>query len=146
MVPVGEWSFESVDRSGEFVTNAGDFATLGPVSAFSAERVRQQATFTVVGGLADVRCVTFRAADGRYLRHSELRLRFSVDDHTALFREDATFCPRPGAATGSVVLQSHNYPALVLRHRDGGSWLAVPDGTVAFARQSSFVTHTPWVS
>jgi RNA polymerase sigma factor (sigma-70 family) len=143
-VPLGTWSLESVAMSGQYLTYAGDFATLAPVAAGSDDRTRRQATLTVVPGLADAGCVTFRASDGRYLRHSELRLRLNADDSTRLFREDATFCPLPGAVSGSVALQAHNYRALVLRYRDGGVYIDVSDGTTAFARQSSFFTRKPW--
>ncbi|MFB8396265.1 sigma-70 family RNA polymerase sigma factor [Streptomyces yangpuensis] len=142
-VPLGAQSLESADSPGLFVTYTGDFASLGSVAASSGAQARQRVTFTVVGGLADTRCVTFRAADGRYLRHHYLRLRLSTDDGSALFREDATFCPRPGAVAGSVTLQSHNYPGTVLRHRDGGIWLDGSDGTRAFAGQASFIVRTP---
>ncbi|MFJ8661219.1 sigma-70 family RNA polymerase sigma factor [Streptomyces sp. NPDC093795] len=132
-VPLGAQSLESVDQPALYLTYAGDFATLG----------REPATFTVVGGLADTRCVTFRAADGRYLRHHYLRLRLSGDDGSELFREDATFCPRPGAVAGSVTLHAHNYPGSVIRHRDGGVWLDGSDGTRAFAGQASFILRRP---
>ncbi|MEV4428045.1 sigma-70 family RNA polymerase sigma factor [Streptomyces sp. NPDC049602] len=140
-VPLGAESLESVDRPGLFVTYDGDFAALGQVSASSGERARQRVTFTVVRGLADTGCVTFRAADGRYLRHYYLRLRLSTDDGSELFREDATFCPRPGAVAGAVTLHAHNYPGSVIRHRDGGIWLDGSDGTRAFAGQASFIVR-----
>ncbi|WP_426404490.1 sigma-70 family RNA polymerase sigma factor [Streptomyces sp. R-07] len=140
-VPLGAQSLESVDRPGLFVTYDGDFAALGQVSASSGERARQRVTFTVVRGLADTGCVTFRAADGRYLRHYYLRLRLSTDDGSELFREDATFCPRPGAVAGAVTLHAHNYPGSVIRHRDGGIWLDGSDGTRAFAGQASFIVR-----
>lgn len=143
-VPLGARSLESVDQPGLFVTYAGDFATLGGVPAAGSAQARQRVTFTVIRGLADTRCVTFRAADGRYLRHHYLRLRLSTDDGSALFREDATFCPRPGAVAGSVTLHAHNYPGSVLRHRDGGIWLDGSDGTRAFAGQASFTTRGAW--
>ncbi|MGW6782665.1 sigma-70 family RNA polymerase sigma factor [Streptomyces sp. NPDC054987] len=142
-VALGAQSLESADSPGLFVTYTGDFASLGSVAASGSAQARQRATFTVVGGLADTRCVTFRAADGRYLRHHYLRLRLSTDDGSALFREDATFCPRPGAVAGSVTLHAHNYPGSVLRHRDGGIWLDGSDGTRAFAGQASFIVRTP---
>ncbi|MFD7319520.1 sigma-70 family RNA polymerase sigma factor [Streptomyces sp. NPDC059875] len=140
-VPLGARSLESADQPGLFVTYTGDFATLDRVSASGGAQARQRVTFTVVGGLADTRCVTFRAADGRYLRHHYLRLRLSADDGSELFREDATFCPRPGAVAGSVTLLAHNYPGSVLRHRDGGVWLDGSDGTRAFAGQASFIVR-----
>ncbi|MCB5178207.1 sigma-70 family RNA polymerase sigma factor [Streptomyces antimicrobicus] len=140
-VPLGEQSLESVDQPDLYLTYSGDFATLGRISASSSTQARQRVTFTVVQGLADTRCVTFRAADGRYLRHHYLRLRLSTDDGSELFRKDATFCPRPGAVAGSVTLSSHNYPGSVVRHRDGGIWLDGSDGTQAFAGQASFVVR-----
>ncbi|MFF5456040.1 sigma-70 family RNA polymerase sigma factor [Streptomyces sp. NPDC012950] len=143
-VPLGARSLESVDEPGLFVTHTGDHATLGRVSASSGAQTRSRGTFTVVAGLADTRCVTFRAADGRYLRHSYLRLRLSADDGSELFREDATFCPRPGAVAGSVTLHAHNYPGSVLRHRDGGIWLDGSDGTRTFAGQASFIVRRSW--
>ncbi|MFH7594772.1 sigma-70 family RNA polymerase sigma factor [Streptomyces racemochromogenes] len=132
-VPLGAQALESVDEPGLYLSYADDLATLGRVSA--------RVTFTVVRGLADTRCVTFRAADGRYLRHRELRLRLSTDDGSELFREDATFCPRPAAAAGAVTLHAHNYPGSVIRHRDGGIWLDGSDGTRTFAGQASFIVR-----
>ncbi|TPQ20907.1 sigma-70 family RNA polymerase sigma factor [Streptomyces sporangiiformans] len=143
-VPLGVQSLESVDEPGLYLTYAGDFATLRRVSASSSAQTRRQVTFMVIRGLADTRCVTFRAADGRYLRHSYLRLRLSTNDGSELFREDATFCPRPGAVAGSVTLHAHNYPGSVIRHRDGGIWLDGSDGTRAFAGQASFITRRAW--
>jgi RNA polymerase sigma factor (sigma-70 family) len=143
LVP-GVWSMESADEPGQYLTYVGDYAALGQVGAVSAVQTRRHASFTVVRGLADQRCVTFRAADGRYLRHSYLQLRLSSDDGSALFRRDATFCPRPGTVAGSVTLWSINYPALALRHRDGGIWLDASDGTRTFGGESSFLIHAPW--
>ncbi|NXY93875.1 sigma-70 family RNA polymerase sigma factor [Streptomyces sp. BR123] len=143
-VPLGAQSLESVDEPALYLGYAGDFATLGRVSASSSAQTRQRVTFTVVRGLADARCVTFRAVDGRYLRHRDLRLRLSTDDGSELFRKDATFCPRPGAVAGSVTLHAHNYPGSVIRHRDGGIWLDGSDGTRAFADQASFIVRKAW--
>ncbi|WP_329113454.1 sigma-70 family RNA polymerase sigma factor [Streptomyces sp. NBC_01465] len=141
-VPLGAQSLESMDEPGQYLTYAGAFATLGGLSADSSAQTRRRFVFTVVRGLADPRCVTFRAADGRYLRHRDLRLRLSSDNGSDLFREDATFCPSPGATAGSVTLHAHNYPGSVLRHRDGGIRLDGSDGTRAFAGQASFFART----
>ncbi|MEU4794710.1 sigma-70 family RNA polymerase sigma factor [Streptomyces sp. NPDC023327] len=133
VVPLGVRSLESVDRPGQFLTYDGDYATLSSGAA----------AFTVSKGLADSRCVTFRAADGRYLRHHYLRLRLSADDGSRLFREDATFCPRPGTADGSVTLYAHNYPGSALRPRDGSIHLDGFNGTRTFTGQASFVVRAP---
>ncbi len=143
-LPLGRWSLELAGTPGSFLTSAGDYAALGPVSAASSVQDRRRAAFEVVSGLADAACVTLRAADGRYLRHYELRLRLSPADSTALFREDATFCVRPGTAPGSLELQSHNYPALVIRYRDGSFHIDVSDGSAKFAGESAFVRRAAW--
>lgn len=143
-VALGPRSLESVALPSRYVTSTGTFAAVGEVTSSSGQQSKQDATFVVIDGLADTGCVTLRAADGRYLRHYELRLRLSADDSTALFREDATFCPHPGAVSGSVTLQAHNYPALVIRYRDGGLYTDVPDGSEAFFRESSFIVRSPW--
>jgi RNA polymerase sigma factor (sigma-70 family) len=143
-VPLGTWSLESVAKPGQYLTTAGGFAALAAVSGSSPAPVRQQATFTVVRGLADGNCVSFRAANGDYLRHYELRLQLSpVASGGPLLPVAATFCPRPGAVPGSVTLRSFNYPALVIRYRAGGIYIQVPDGTQAFAAESSFVVGSP---
>ncbi|GIG69221.1 sigma-70 family RNA polymerase sigma factor [Phytomonospora endophytica] len=140
LVPHGSWSLESVAANGQYLTHTGDLAAL---AVAGDEQNRRRATFTVVAGLADPDCVTFRAADGRYLRHYELRLRLDADQGTALFREDATFCPVAGATDGSVTLRAHNYPGSVMRSRDGGIFLDGSDGSEVFARESSFVIRDP---
>jgi hypothetical protein len=143
-VPLGTWSIESVAKPGQYLTTAGGYAALAPVSESSPAPVRQQATFTVVHGLADGDCVSFRAANGDYLRHYELRLQLSpTASGGPLLPVDATFCPHPGAVPGSVTLRSFNYPALVIRYRGGGIYIDVPDGTQTFAAESSFVVGSP---
>ncbi|MFJ9352326.1 AbfB domain-containing protein [Streptomyces sp. NPDC101237] len=79
---------------------------------------RGDSTFTVVDGLADGSCYSFRTADGRYLRHRDFVLRADRGDGSSLFRRDATFCARPSAYPGAVALESVNYPGRFLRHQN----------------------------
>nr|WP_281281027.1 AbfB domain-containing protein [Actinocorallia herbida] len=134
---------ESAGRRGGFLVAEGDFPVLAPVTGAGGRTLRSRATYTVVRGLAAPRCVSLRAADGRYLRHSGMRLRLSAAEATALFGEDATFCPEPGRRKGTVALRSHNYPEHALRaHPDGirldflGAARADPSG--------SFLVRAPW--
>ena len=113
------------------------------MNASSDSQTRQQATFEVVAGLADAACFSFRLPDGRYLRHSSWRLRVFANDGSALFRGDATFCPRPGAVAGSMVLESSNYPGWFLRHRANELWVDQSDKSAAFLADSSFWTRAP---
>jgi len=79
---------------------------------------RSDVAFRVVAGLADASCHSFATADGRYLRHRDFLLREDRYDGSALFRQDATFCPRSSPHSGAVMLESVNRPGRFLRHRD----------------------------
>ncbi|MFI7430110.1 sigma-70 family RNA polymerase sigma factor [Micromonospora sp. NPDC049836] len=131
-------SLEAATATGRYVAIVDDLGVLLPLGPDSTEAARRQATFTVLAGLADARCVSFRARDGRYLRHAYWRLQLSPDQGTELFRGDATFCPRDGTAAATTSLEASNYPGWFLRHRDGQLWVDQADGTAAFRADSSF--------
>jgi RNA polymerase sigma factor (sigma-70 family) len=131
-------SVESADEPGTFVTTADDLGVLVPVTSAGDYPVRRQATFTVLAGLADPGCFSFRAADGRYLRHSSWRLRLDGDQGTPLFRGDSTFCTGRGATAGTVTLESANYPGWFVHHRGRQLWVDQTDGSTAFRTQASF--------
>ncbi|MBC9724734.1 AbfB domain-containing protein [Streptomyces sp. TRM68367] len=84
----------------------------------SGPEQREDATFQRVKGLADSSCYSFRTSDGGYLRHRSFVLREDSDDGSALFRQDATFCPRSSSYSGAIMLESVNYPGRFLRHRN----------------------------
>ncbi|WP_155053861.1 AbfB domain-containing protein [Streptomyces blattellae] len=94
-----------------------DHVALDPITSASAA---EDATFKVVNGLAKSSCYSFATADGGYLRHRNFVLRSERDDGSALFEQDATFCPRPASASasGAIMLESVNYPGRFLRHRN----------------------------
>jgi RNA polymerase sigma factor (sigma-70 family) len=142
-IALGPVSLESANAPGQFVTYIDTRGVLSRVDAASPAQFRLRATFDVVAGLADTRCISLRTSDGRYLRHSSWRIRVAAVDGTVLFREDATFCPRPGAAAGSVSLESFNYRGRFLRHVDDVLWVDPSDGTAAFRSDSSFRARPP---
>ena len=115
-------SLESVNAGGLVVTTADDLGVLQQVDAGADASGRERATFEVIRGLADPGCVSFRARDSRYLRHSSWRLRLSQPDGTELFRGDATFCVRVGSVPDSVSFESFNYPGVFVRHRGTELW------------------------
>ena len=131
-------SLEPVNAAGLVVTTADDLGVLDRVDAGTDAPGRERATFEVVPGLADPSCISFRARDGRYLRHASWRLRLSRDEGTELFRGDATFCVRAGSAPDSVSFESSNYPAAFVRHRGTELWVDWPDGSAAFRADASF--------
>ncbi|MEU9153299.1 AbfB domain-containing protein [Streptomyces sp. NPDC048417] len=79
---------------------------------------REDSTFTVVKGLANSSCYSFRTSDGKYLRHRDFVLRADRSDGSSLFHQDATFCARTSAYSGAVMLESVNYPGRFLRHQN----------------------------
>lgn len=142
-IPVGPRSLESTNEPGRFVARVGDRGVLAHVGIGSGAQARLAATFEVVEGLADRNCVSLRSRDGRYVRHSEWRLRLSTTDGTVLFREDATFCPGPGSTPDSVRLESFNYPGRFLRHVGDALWVDPTDETASFRADSSFWIRPP---
>ncbi|MFD4504775.1 AbfB domain-containing protein [Streptomyces sp. NPDC058457] len=79
---------------------------------------REDSTFTVVKGLANSSCYSFRTSDGKYLRHRNFLLRADGNDGSSLFKQDATFCARTSSYSGAVMLESVNYPGRYLRHQN----------------------------
>ncbi|WP_172638757.1 AbfB domain-containing protein [Streptomyces tailanensis] len=90
---------------------------LDQVSSHSGSETREDSSFKLVSGLANSSCYSFRMADGRYVRHQSFVLRAASNDGSNLFKQDATFCPR-SYTSGTVMLESVNYPGYFVRHRN----------------------------
>ncbi|XUL86021.1 sigma-70 family RNA polymerase sigma factor [Streptomyces galilaeus] len=141
----GPHVLRSVDVTGGYVSQSADLGVLARIGTGSSTAARRAATFTFGPGLADSACYSLRDATGRYVRHRDFRIHLDVDDGSALFRKDATFCPRSGSVAGSVALESYNYPGRYLRHRaDLQLWLDPAEETAAYRASRSFVVVTPW--
>ncbi|WP_416962617.1 AbfB domain-containing protein [Streptomyces sp. Agncl-13] len=108
-------SVRSVNYPDRYWQVSGDFVKLNPVNSAAARRA---ATFKVVKGLANSSCYSFTTANGTYLRHRDFILRAERNDGSSLFKQDATFCPRPSSFSGAVMLESVNYPGRYLRHQN----------------------------
>ncbi|MFD5318850.1 AbfB domain-containing protein [Streptomyces sp. NPDC127098] len=143
-LPAGARSLQSVNYPTRYIRHQSYLGYLHEVTAASTTQVKQDATFTIIPGLAAPNGYSLRAGNGQYLRHYDFRVRLAADDGTAAFRSDATFIPRPGTASGSVRLESVNYPGRFLRHRDNELWLHSYDATQLFSDDSSFRVVSPW--
>jgi hypothetical protein len=143
-MPTGARSLEAVNVPGRFIRHQDYLGRLDPVTSGSTARTKQDATFTVISGLASPSCYSFQAANGMFLRHLDYRLRLDANTGTAQFRADATFCAVAGSVTGSVSLASFNYPDRRLRHRDYELWLDANQDTAQFRADSSFRLTAPW--
>lgn len=132
------------DRSGRAVTTV--------VTASSAGQDRDDASWVVRPGLADASCVSFesRSHGGTFLRHSSFRVYRQSFDGTALFRADATFCPRAGRSGTGTSFAGYNFPTLYLRHFGNELFLAGDGGTnpwdsrAHWADDVSWIVTTPW--
>src|SRR4051794_5026113 len=113
---LGPVSLESADVSGRFVGASGDVGALVAVGPGSSVAARRAATFIAVSGLADPKCFSFRAVDGRFLRRSAERLRLSEEERSDQFRSDATLCARRGALPQSIGLEFFGRPGSFVRH------------------------------
>lgn len=136
-------SLESVNYPDRYISVRDNLGYLDPVSSTDPAQTRQDATFTVTAGLADASCYSFMAADGSYLRHSSFRIHLDANDGSTLFKQDATFCPRPGVVSGSVSFESYNYPGRYLRHRNFELWVDPYDDSTGFRNDSSFQINGP---
>ncbi|WP_443060537.1 family 43 glycosylhydrolase [Streptomyces sp. NBC_00459] len=138
-------SLRSVNFTGRYAAVRSDsLGHLDPVTSSSTTEVKQSATFTVVPGLAEPTCYSFRDSSGRYLRHKDYRIRFDASNGSTTFNSDATYCARPGSATGSVGLESYNYPGRYLRHHNYELRIDPYQETVTFRADSSFKAVSPW--
>ncbi len=99
---------------------------------------REDSTFKLVKGLADSSCYSFATSDGKYLRHREFVLRADRNDGSALFHQDATFCPRASSVPGAVMLESVNYPGRFLRHKNFQLRLESFENSSQYLADSSF--------
>ncbi|EKX64529.1 AbfB domain-containing protein [Streptomyces ipomoeae] len=110
---------------------------LDQVSSRSGSETREDSSFKLVSGLANSSCYSFRMTDGRYVRHQNFVLRASGNDGSALFKQDATFCPR-SYTSGTVMLESVNYPGYFVRHRSFQLRLERYDYSRLFYADSTF--------
>ena len=131
--------FESGATPGQALsTDANGLAVLAAGSATSAPAASR---FIVRDGLADASCVSLEstAAPGRWLRHYAYRLQLGTNDNSALFANDATFCPEGGLAGNGLSLRSKNFPGYVLRHRANSEvWIDPQAADTAFTQSASW--------
>ncbi|MFD9463860.1 AbfB domain-containing protein [Streptomyces sp. NPDC060027] len=117
--PASSWkSVQAVNYPDRFWHLSDGKVRLDPVDRGSSAATRRAAGFKVVAGLARSSCYSFTTTDGSYLRHRDFVLRADRYDGSALFRKDATFCPRASSFSGAVMLEAVNYPGRFLRHRN----------------------------
>jgi hypothetical protein len=124
-----------------------DSVVLAPITAASSATDKQSATFVQAAGLANPRCVSFASIDrpGSYLRHQNFQLRLQPSDGSALFSQDATFCPGPGNSGQGTSFQSVNFPGQYLRTFENVLFIASNGGPNPWDTATGWAADTSWV-
>ena len=138
-------SLRSANFTDRYVRHRSSLGYIEPVSASSSATTKQDATFTVVPGLADANCYSFQAVNATgYLRHYDRRIRLDANDGSAVYRQDATFCAKPGLNGGGVSLESYNYPGNYIRHFNYELRIDPFADNATYRADASFTSVNPW--
>lgn len=147
-VPLGSHSFRATTPgfTDDVLRHEAFVAHISPVSSLDASTV-QDATFTVVPGLADRSCYSFRSANfpDRYLRHYDYQVRLDPVG-TGTYAQDATFCAQPGHNGQGVSWQAIGFPSRYLRHYSGNVYIASDGGPLTSDATASWVDDTSWLT
>ncbi|GAB3863439.1 AbfB domain-containing protein [Dactylosporangium cerinum] len=143
---VTTWGF--TDR---YLRHADSLAYTEIVNGGSSALLKADATYTVRRGLADSSCYSFESVNfpGQFLRHADSRVRNAVNDGSALFSADATFCARPGVGGTGITFESINIAGSYLRHFESAVYISAGNGTgfqrpQALSADSSWNLANPW--
>jgi non-reducing end alpha-L-arabinofuranosidase len=123
-----------------YIAHTGSTVNTQVVSSSSTTELQEQASWTVVTGLANSGCFSFESIDtpGSYIRHYDFDLLLDADDGTKQFSEDATFCPESGLNGEGNSLRSWSYPTRYFRHYDDVLYAASNGGVQVFDATASF--------
>ena len=129
-----------------YLRHADSLAYTEIVNSGSSALLKADATYTIRRGLADSSCYSFESVNfpGQFLRHAASRVRNSPDDGTALMRQDATFCARPGVGGTGVTFESLNFPGSYLRHFESQVYIASGGGDGGFNRPQTLTADSSW--
>ena len=141
-------SFEASNFPGYVIRHSNYIARLNSINPASNSTLdRNDASFTTVQGLANSSCYSFQSVNypSRYLRTTNFQIHLDVNDSSAQFAKDATFCAAAGLRGAGVSLQSYEYPGYFWRHQNYQLYLQKNDGSTLFAQDSSFYLAQEWL-
>jgi hypothetical protein len=142
-------NLEPSNFPGYRVRHANFLGFISPINATSPPAEQNTSAWFVRPGLGNAACQSFESRDwpGYYLRHQFLRVRMDARDGSALFDQDATFCPRApltGRLGGqSVSLEALNLPGYFLRHFNFELSVAPVDASELSKANATFVPSAP---
>ncbi len=118
------------------------------MTSSSSATLKADATWIVEPGLANSSCVSFESANGSgdFIRHSNFQLFLEPNDGSALFAQDATFCPRAGNSGSGFSFMSYNFSNRYIRHFNFLGYIASDGGSNAWDATSLWPNDTTWLS
>ncbi|WP_428242906.1 family 43 glycosylhydrolase [Gynuella sp.] len=102
-------------NDGGYIVHAGESPAMLVTEGFQ----QSNGQWKKVAGLASADCVSFESvySAGYYLRHYNFELILTKNDNSQVFREDATFCERPGLGEANhTSFEAYNYPGYYIKH------------------------------
>jgi hypothetical protein len=129
-----------------YIRHYDNEAITSVISSSSSTLDKNDSSWIVRRGLADASCVSFESRNypGDFLRHSNFELYRQPMDGSALFRQDATFCPETGKNGQGYSFRSYNYPTRYIRHYDNTVYIASDGGPNAFDSSTSWTDDVSW--
>ncbi|MEV4578223.1 alpha-L-arabinofuranosidase B [Nonomuraea jabiensis] len=133
--------------TGRYIRHQNDQAVTSVITSGSSSLDKNDATWIVRNGLAYSACVSFESKNypGSYLRHSNYQLYRNANDGSALFANDATFCPQPGMNGQGLSWASFNFPNRLLRHYNNIVYIGSEGGSNTFDSATSWADDVSWV-
>lgn len=129
-----------------YIAHSNDTVNTQVVTSSSSTTLKEEASWTVVTGLAQSDCFSFESVDtpGSYIRHYNFELQLSADAGTKQFYEDATFCPQSGLEGDGTSIRSWSYPTRYFRHYDDVLYAASNGGPETFDATAEFNYDVTW--
>jgi hypothetical protein len=116
------------------------------VSSSSSSLDKSDATWIVRPGLASSSCLSFESRNypGYFMRHQNYVLYRHLNDGSALFAADATFCPQAGKSGSGTSFASYNFPSRFIRHYNNVVYIASNGGSNAFDNATAWAADVTW--
>ena len=144
----------AADSTSDYIKHddTDDLVVTAPITVSSSQTDKQDTTWVETSGLANPSCVSFESINrpGSYLRHANFQFHLQPNDGSALFSQDATFCPLPGNSGQGTSFRSVNFPDRYIRAFNSTVYLAGDGGsnpwdtTTSWAADSSWLVAQPW--
>jgi alpha-L-arabinofuranosidase len=144
-IPLGKTSWQA--DNGNFLRHQNYVAKTSPIGAGSPAGDLQDATFTLVPGLADGSCYSFEAVNfpGYYLRHYNFQVVLNKNDGSPLYADDATFCAMAGYDGHGVSWQAYAYEDHYLRQYQGNVYIGANGGPRVGDAAAGWADDTSWL-